>query len=136
MKTIFLIILSISILNATYIRDDDTGIVKETTTNLEWQDDAVSSKMGWEAAIDYCEGLSLEGSGWQLPNINQLNSIVDYARHPALKSAFTHTGLSYYWSSTTNVDQPSTAFLVEDSGDNAYGHKTSSYYVRCVREGQ
>ena len=136
MKIVFLILMSIGVLNAEFVRDNTTGIVKDTTKNLEWQDDVISTKMTWQTAISYCEGLNLDGNGWRLPNINQMNSIIDYSNYPAIKNAFTQIGHWYYFSSTTNLDQTNAVFLINHTGDNAYGSKKDQQYVRCVRPTQ
>ncbi len=135
-KTLFLILIGISVVNADFIRDDTTGIVKDTTAQLEWQDNSVTTQMDWHTAISYCEGLNLEGTGWKLPNINQLNSLIDYSNSPAINSAFTYTGNWYYFSSTTNLDRTDSAFSINQYGENAYGRKTDHHYVRCVRTAQ
>jgi len=46
-----------------FSRDDTTQIVTDTTTGLQWQDDANASSLTkkWTEAIDYCEALTLGG---------------------------------------------------------------------------
>ena len=79
------------------------GTVTDTSTGLMWQQQTAGA-MTWEAAISYCEGLSLGGyDDWRLPNRNELQSLVDYTRYnPAIDTAaFPDTMSSDYWSSTT-----------------------------------
>ena len=80
MKQILLIMLGLSI--ASYADLTKSGnIVTDSSTELQWQNDAIGSTMTWTAAITHCEGLVLDGqSDWRLPNIKELNSLVDDSR--------------------------------------------------------
>ena len=121
------------------------NIVTDSTTGLQWQDDAIGSQMTWQSAIDHCEGLSLDGfDDWRLPNVNELKTIVDRSKgNPAIVSGFENVGSSnyssYYWSSTTSKDYSYytyNAWIVNFS----YGYvdnydKYDNVFVRCVRGG-
>ena len=137
MRVILLIMIGLSVLNAEISRDSN-GIVTDTNTNLQWQDDAVGSMMSWEAAIAQCEGLELDGTGWRLPNINELKSIVDKSKvNPALVDGFVKTSSNRYWSSTTYELFKNHAWYVTFySGYSDFYYKGYKYYVRCVRDGQ
>lgn len=148
MRVIFLILIALSSLSLAELSRDG-GIVTDSISKLQWQDDAVGSTMKWEEAIDYCENtLTLGGySDWRLPSINELRSIVDRDKYnPAIVSAFTQVSIShYYWSSTTTKNNTNYTWLVHfKSGNvhNDYGYagedmdKDSSQLVRCVRAGQ
>jgi hypothetical protein len=113
--------------------------VTDHKTGLVWQQSAGTTRYTWESAISYCESLTLGSkSDWRLPNIKELGSIVDPSgRYQAIDStAFPSTSYSYYWSSTTSVNNTSNAWNVHFY----YGYmgsyrKTSSDSVRCVRGG-
>jgi len=116
------------------------GVVTHSKTILQWQDDYSDNgnsikQATWTAAIDYCEGLNLDGGGWRLPNKKELLSIVDYSRHnPAIDTIFANTTSSHYWSSTTHANYTSNAWIVYfGNGNTKYYHKSNSFYVRCVR---
>ena len=100
-----------SALSADFNRDDSKAIVNDNATGLSWQDDADASSYTatWQGAIDYCEALTLGGyDDWRLPNINELYTIVDRGRSdPAIAAVFVNTASSGYWSSTSNVSNPS-----------------------------
>ena len=124
---------------ADFSRDDTTQIVTDSNTGLEWQDDAIGSTMTWQSAIDYCEGLSLDGfEDWRLPNINELKTIVDRSKvNPAIVSGFDNVLSSYYWSSTTAKNYSNYARIVHfDDGYVDVSSKSNSLYVRCVRAGE
>ncbi len=75
-------------------------------------------KLNWEEALRWAEGVEFAGhSDWRLPNIKELQSIVDYKRSPdttrsaAIDPIFSVTPIRdpqgklnypYYWSSTTH----------------------------------
>lgn len=136
-----------------FTRDDNTNIVTDTQTHLQWQDQPYTQAeqdaydddkeegkvLFWENAITYCESLTLGGKDdWRLPNFNELYYITDRSTSdPALSSVFKHVSSSYYWSSTTAASNTSSAWIVNfDYGSDDYNDKSYSYFVRCVRAGQ
>lgn len=139
MKQILLIILGLSLfLSADFTRDAN-GIVTDSTTTLQWQDDAIGIQMTWEESIAYCEALDLDGMGWRLPNINELQSIIDDSKfNPAIVNGFTQTSSNGYWSSTTYGDvntRYAAWYVYFYPGSVHFTNKYDKYYVRCVRGG-
>lgn len=140
----FLITIGFTItLFANFTRNDNTEIVTDHNTKLEWQDDINTSSItfSWESAIDYCETLVIDGGGWRLPNFNELYSITDESTYsPAMDSIFVNVKVgSYrstpsYWSSTTYAANTNYAWTIyfTYSYDGSSG-KTTKNYVRCVR---
>jgi len=138
--------------------DNGDGTVTDNCTGLMWQketadvngDDKVTVKNGpdtahlpdeiyWCGAMDYCKNLSLAGhDDWRLPNVRELQSIVDYGRfNPAIDTvlgAFSER----YWSSTTFAENPEVALIVHfqngivitTAGKSGGGNEC---YVRAVR---
>ena len=112
-----------------------------------WQKQDDGSKRKREDSLDYCENLTLGGSSaWRLPNIKELESIVDdnnvspsinasyfpntkhlsYANYIS-SSVYARGGYDHYsWSVTFNSGEASLS--------GPYYSATS--YVRCVRGGQ
>jgi hypothetical protein len=119
---------------------NDNGVVSDSSTSLQWQDNISSVKKDWEDAIGYCSDLTLDGySDWRLPNKNELLSIVDYSKYnPSIKEdVFQNIESSYCWSSTTYATNTSNAWNVDfDNGYARNGTKDNSLCVRCVRVGQ
>ena len=140
MKQILLITLGLSVvLLADFTKSGN--IVTDNTTGLEWQDDAIGSKMRWSNAIDYCENLTLDThSDWRLPNIKEFASIMDDTKtNPSIdNTVFQNTASNlFYWSSTTPVSNFSAVWNVQFGYGYQFSHyKTTSNYVRCVRAGQ
>ncbi len=89
-----------------YSRSGD--VVTDNVTGLEWQDNETVQK-SWAAAATYCNDLPLNGGGWRLPTIEELETLVDDGKYnPSVtENVFQHISLSYYWSSTTYVDDTS-----------------------------
>ena len=139
MKKIFLVtVMLITVIYADFTRDNATQVVTDSTTGLQWQDNVNITKT-WTQAIDYCEALTLGGySDWRLPNFNELYFIADRSkRNPAIDSAFQNVVSNVCWSSSTVVGYENLAWSVHFSnGDGNWNYKSSSVYVRCVRDGQ
>ena len=147
MRTILLIMIGLSSLSMAqevprFTKAD--GVVTDSKTTLEWQDNYSDNEgsikfANWTDAIDYCEGLSLNSQNdWRLPNKKELLSIVDYDTYnPSISSVFQKTTSYDYWSSTTSASDTGGAWNVYFySGGTDYGTKSDSYNVRCVRAGQ
>ena len=100
-------------------------------TGLIWQRDTGNegTRLSWSGALDYCEGLSLaEQDDWRLPNIRELQSIVNYGTSgPALDTMFFNAAGGQapgsYWSSTSiaDVGQLGNAWYVDFSVGHVHG---------------
>ena len=130
-------------LSMTYAVTTSTEVVVDNKTKLEWQNEAVNKTetKSWQAAIDYCEGLTLDGKeDWRLPNVNELKSLVDYSKSkPAIVSTLKETTKNAnYWSSTAYFNDTQNVFYVNFSICFSSNKSKSSenLYVRCVRDSQ
>ncbi len=134
-KIISTLIVSVLSLNAQFIAENKT--IKDTTTNLQWQDSELSEALSWEDALKECDDLAVSGYiNWRLPNINELKSIIDIEQYsPALDGNFTQRFSNNYWSSTTNVADKQEAWSVDfNYGEVAATRKDTTAFVRCVRD--
>ena len=144
MRTILLIMIGISSLMASNFSRNANGVVTDSRTNLEWQDDYSDNTNSikattWKSAIEYCENLNLDSNNdWRLPNLNELTSLVyNRAYNPAIDDLFQKTNADYYWSSTTNVNNNISAWVVSfNNGRHNNYDKSLNNSVRCVRAGQ
>jgi hypothetical protein len=100
--------------------DSRNGTITDSATGLTWMQSDSGAGMNWESALSYCENLDLAGAAdWRLPNVKELQSIVDYTRSPdttqsaAIDPLFSVTAITneagetdypFYWSSTTHAD--------------------------------
>lgn len=101
--------------------DNGDGTITDDSTGLMWSQDDSGSGMDWESALAWVqqanESSYLGHDDWRLPNIKELQSIVDYTRAPgatgsaAIDPVFHTTQISneagqadypYFWSSTTH----------------------------------
>ena len=113
-----------------------TGIVKDNITGLEWQDNVYGVQKNWDEAQTYCNNLSLDGSGWRLPSIEELESIIDFGqKDPSVtNNVFQNMSGNGYWSVTTQEDNSSYAWVAGFyDGNSNYNVKTESRNVMCVR---
>lgn len=64
--------------------DNGDNTVTDYATGLMWQQDDSSTGMDWEVALLYAESSELAGyDDWRLPNVKELQSIVDYTHSPS-----------------------------------------------------
>lgn len=136
MKIIFLILIGCSLLYSEITRNKNTYLVKDTDTQLEWQDNEISKKMSWNAAVKHCKNLSYRGHGWRLPSKEELFTIVDRDNaYPAINSEFRKTGLSYYWTSTPFIGNKNAFWGIGFAGGTQfYGYDSYKSHARCVRD--
>jgi uncharacterized protein DUF1566 len=126
--------------------DNGDGTVTDNCTGLMWQRDTgdvngdgrsdEQDNSDWCGALSYCEDLVLAGhDDWRLPNIRELESLVDFSRvNPSIDPIFGMLPLSC-WSSTPLAGNPDFAWFVsfsrgtidDDDGEDL------SLYVRAVR---
>jgi hypothetical protein len=129
----------------------DGGLVRDTLTELVWQQQGSSTMMTWADAQSYCSSLVSGGSGFRLPTLRELNSLVDLTltSEPAIdNTAFPNAGPRAYWTSSpyngrypvgssTNVRYGDFAFRYsnscESSGSQNWTEVTDKLLVRCVR---
>lgn len=100
--------------------DNGDGTVTDTATDLMWGQADAGEDMNWEDALAYAAAANASGyqgySDWRLPNIRELQSIVDYSgSFPAIDAEyFTWSEADrYYWSSTS-------AYFNEQEPDYVY----------------
>jgi formylglycine-generating enzyme required for sulfatase activity len=125
-----------------------TDEVEDNYTGLIWQraGDA-SGLITWDAAVAYCDGLTIGGAKWRLPSVRELSTLVDEAQvGPAInRTAFPNTKFgarsnNWYWAShhqrgsTTvswglNFDDGFTGFNSASAAWNTFGPS----YAKCVR---
>ncbi len=115
------------------------GTITDNATGLTWMQFDSGTGMNWEAALSYCEALDYGGaSDWRLPNVKELQSLVDYSRSPdtsgsaAIDPLFQVTSITneagqsdypFYWSSTTHAGSSgSGAFAAYVSFGRALGY--------------
>jgi hypothetical protein len=108
------------------------GLVRDTLTELEWQQQASSTTMTWANAQTYCSS-----AGFRLPTVKELFSLVDLTVTSGARinqTAFPGTPTEFFWTSSPFAGSSDLAWSVYfDYGNSnfdvvGYGHR-----VRCVR---
>ncbi len=148
------------------------GTVTDNLTGLMWMTEADcvgnlypafdsdgtggDGKVFWLTALDFVDdvnaavygcGVSTSYADWRLPNVRELESLVDLSQHsPALPAGHPFTGVaSYYWSSTSINNNASDAWVVdflygytsdELNPLNVVDKASSANYIWPVRAGQ
>ena len=135
--------------------DNKNGTVTDSLTGLVWLRDASCiPSQTWMNALSTAHHLSAasapggclltDGSldlTWRLPNVEELNSLIDFGQSPALPPGHPFLGVvpaSTCWSSTTVVLTGFTtqAWWVNLSGATDRGSKTGAFCVWPVRDAQ
>jgi hypothetical protein len=134
--------------------DNADGTVTDNLTGLIWLQDAdCFGQQDWITALSNANTLasasdsctpdltdSSVAGDWRLPNIKELQSLLDYGEsEPALPAGHPFAGvqLDYYWSSTTAAGIPDNAWgALLNIGVVIIGDKTTNLSVLPVRGGQ
>jgi len=99
-------------------KNNNNGTISDEATGLMWTQTDSGKGLNWQQALKYAENSKFAGySDWRLPNVKELQSIVDYKRSPntsgspaidpifRLSSILNKSGwieFPYYWTSTTH----------------------------------
>lgn len=109
--------------------------VIDRLTGLCWlrRADLTGQITTWSEALEEIEKLNRrsEGTEWRLPNINELESLVDCSSHsPALPDSHPFKDVKEaYWSSTTSMFEPDWAWaLYIHKGAAGVGQKNSAHF--------
>jgi len=132
--------------------DVASNCVVDLLTGLMWLRNPDPERRRWSNAVVYCESLNgSDGRGgytdWRMPNIRELNSLVDFGRtnpalpadHPFLNIQLTGLRNTNYWSSSARIEGGRWAvsfprgFMVEI---DLFNNTTSTNLVWPVRGGQ
>lgn len=114
----------------------DAESIVDQLTGLRWlrNADLTGSAVTWPdalAAVKAWRGTAPDGIEWRLPNINELESLVDCGSHsPALPLGHAFLNVSEaYWSSTTSMFEPDWAWaLYLDKGAVGVGQKSGRHF--------
>ena len=121
--------------------DNGDNTITDQKTRLIWQKQDDGSQRLRENALNYCENLTLGGSSsWRLPNIKELESIVDDNNvSPSINTSYfpntKSSSTSKYMSSSVALYNINYSWTVTFNTGEASSTASSSY-VRCVRGGQ
>jgi hypothetical protein len=108
----------------------DAGTVIDERTGLTWQR-AIPAASSWANANTYCATLNLNGTGWRLPSLKELMTLVDFTVTGAGAKidvgAFPATPAGFFWSTPTGRG------VSFNGGFGAAVSLPGNQNVRCVR---
>jgi hypothetical protein len=111
------------------------GVVTDTQTGLQWQQSPSASSYTWSAAKTHCP--NDVGTGWRLPTLAELLSIVKYDNNPPYDTGvFTGVQENYFWTSSPTASSANYAWTVFFTDGSTAGHNVTGpleHYVFCVR---
>lgn len=116
---------------------------RDTRTGLVWQRGYAVSSATWVSALDHCQKLFLDGGGWRLPTLKELQTLVDedggsialdltaFPSNPAPSASNLEVA---FWSSSPFAGDASKAWTLRfKKGEAATASAVSQAWVRCVR---
>ncbi|MFC1836882.1 DUF1566 domain-containing protein [Thermodesulfobacteriota bacterium] len=112
--------------------DNGDGTISDRATGLMWMKSDSGKPMNWQQALKYAETMEFAGhNDWRLPNVKELQSIVDYGRAPDAYSALkagpaidpifyiTETE-SWFWTGTTHIENSGGYYVCFGQGLSAW----------------
>ncbi|MDP6636912.1 MAG: DUF1566 domain-containing protein [Phycisphaerae bacterium] len=129
-------------------KDNSDGTITDRATGLIWQRADSVKTMNWKQALAYAEGLKLAGrDDWRLPNVKELQTIVDYRwapdatdakkRRAAIYPIFKLTNVeSWFWTGTTHIENGYGYYVCFGQGFSAWkfrGKKMNAHGAGAVR---
>ncbi len=100
-------------------QDNADGTITDNATGLMWTQNDDGNGMSWPDALNYAESNEFAGyNDWRLPNVKELQSLLDYTRAPSVTNSaaidplFNCTAITdeggnqnypFYWSGSTHA---------------------------------
>jgi hypothetical protein len=115
------------------------GTISDLLTGLRWQSAPSTTKYSWANALAIAASSTLGGSSaWRLPNVNELNSIVNIgAADPAVwlnTQGFSNVQSGVYWTSTAYAPTFNSRWAIDLSAGYLNGaNKDTTNYIVLVR---
>jgi Protein of unknown function (DUF1566) len=110
-----------------------SGTVFDTRTRLTWQQSVPAATFTLASAGAYCAGL---GTGWRLPTIRELETIVDYSVAPPGPTidaaAFPNTPTNLFYVTSTLVNGSSLHWSIDFSNGVIGNNAGEPFNVRCA----
>jgi len=120
---------------STRFQTNADGTYSDLLTGLVWRATTVGAYT-WASALTTVNAL---GSGWRLPNRNELSSLLDYSKSAGALATGNPLGTATgsHWVSTSYAPTTSAAYFIDIGyGFEGNAAKTASYTVWAVRGGQ
>jgi len=136
MRLLFILPILFSLSLGEFLKSEN--IVIDNKKNLMWQDNIeATNEEDIILGNTYCEELVLNGYiDWKLPNIKQLQSLIDQdGKEHLLNKTFQFFNEGDYYSNTPHVEDSSKHWYVNfKTGEVLFKDKENLASIRCVRE--
>ncbi|MHC4597951.1 MAG: Lcl domain-containing protein [Planctomycetota bacterium] len=128
--------------------DNGDSTVTDRATGLTWMKGDSKKPMNWKEALAFAESLEHAGhDDWRLPNVKELQTLVDYSRAPdardaanrgpAIDDLFVLTEKeSWFWTSTTHIENQFAYYVCFGRAFSAWvrgGEKMNAHGAGAVR---
>lgn len=114
--------------------DNGDGTITDQASGLMWMREDSGEGMTWEEALEYAENREFAGyNNWRLPNIKELQSIVDYSRAPGATSSAAIDPLFDCTEIQNEAGQPDFPFFWSGTTHESTRNGTSAAYVSFGR---
>ena len=125
---------------ARFIRVLDGAAIQDKQTGLIWEQEPDRFHGTWTEAAMHCKEKSIRGqTGWRIPGVKELSSLVDSSqRDPALPPGHPFSGVksAIYWSGTPSATDDMVAWHVSFfTGEVVTDQKSQTRRAWCVRDG-
>jgi S-phase kinase-associated protein 1 len=110
--------------------------VTDNFTGAVWQRRVADEGRDHARTQEYCQNLVLDGTGWRLPTVKTLSTLVDVrVSAPRIdRAAFPGTPAGSFWSSSPRAVDPNFALHVGFNDGQVYdNHVANDFRARCVR---
>ena len=110
-----------------------SGIVKDTNTGLEWLA-GPDRNMDWYDAKSWAEGLNIDGGGWRMPTVYELEGLYKRGKGSRNMTPLLKTTGWFVWSGDTFDSGPTHPFCFT-FGDKRPSHDVRTLAVRSRSDG-
>ncbi|MGE4266187.1 MAG: DUF1566 domain-containing protein [Deferribacterales bacterium] len=122
--------------DADFTANTSDSTVTDNVNGLIWHNEASPTAQTYSTASYLCENSTLGSNSWRLPDISELEMIVNYGKSssPYLYDSFTNYVSSSYWTSRESYGTGSTYFWILNFGTGVQNTdvQDNSNYYRCI----
>lgn len=121
--------------DADFTTNTSDNTVTDNVNSLLWHNTATPTTQNYATASSLCENSSIGSSTWRLPDISELEMIVNYGKSsaPYLFDSFTNYASGAYWTSRESYGTDNYFWTINFStGTQGTEIKDNYNYYRCI----